>query len=116
MTKWATKDKQCCQVDVWLTTKELSMLEGVSLNTINKRCQSWKYTRLRKVTGHGGGKKGMVWLININDPAISNKIRERFYIKKIIDVALTHSFIPKLNKIEKQLQELIESLHKWMKN
>ena len=68
----------------WLTCKELAELEGVHHVTIAVRVRDGKYKQIKRVRGHGGGMRGQMWLVSVYDRAIPTRVREKYFLRKMI--------------------------------
>jgi hypothetical protein len=88
--------------EMWLTTKQLGWLENRHRVVIATHIRSGKYTKVRKVKGHGG-IKSMTWLVNILDPAISDKTRDRFYLARSICRVVEAVLRVKFEKFEEKI-------------
>jgi hypothetical protein len=67
----------------WLNIEVLTDILGSKEDTILKRIKRGKYTQTRQVPGHrkdgrSAGRNGLIWQVNINDPAIPAEARERY--------------------------------------
>jgi hypothetical protein len=68
-----------------VTTKELAELERRPRVTIAWRCRSGYYTLAQRVKFKGaGGRKGFSWLIDMDDPRISQGTRDKYDLKNYI--------------------------------
>jgi len=92
--------------EMWLTTRQLGWLENRHRVIIATHIRSGRYTKVRKVKGHGG-IKGMTWLVSIFDPAISNETRGKFYlahsIMRVVENVLRVEFKNFEEKITKEI-------------
>ncbi len=63
----------------WVTTGELAELCGAPISTIQTRIRRRRFSMVSQGTGHNVGRGGKIWLININDPAIPDSAREKYF-------------------------------------
>lgn len=63
----------------WVTTKELAVLLNKSYDATRKYAQRGGYILLRQTKARPRSRGGKIWLININDPAIPDSAREKYF-------------------------------------
>jgi len=63
----------------WQPVPRIAKLIGITERGVRWNIEHHKYTLIQQADGNGVGRAGKIWLININDPAISESARQKHY-------------------------------------
>lgn len=74
-------------MDEWISVEVLRNMLGITERGVRQGIQRGKFTQARQVKGLGKngksvGKNGLIWQVNINDPAIPAAVRERYLAER----------------------------------
>jgi ABC-type uncharacterized transport system ATPase component len=64
-------------MNIWLTVPCLAKLTDMTERGVRRNINHGRYTLIRQIEGNNVGRGGKVWIVDINDPAISQTMREK---------------------------------------